>query len=114
MTIDEINRSTKEVLTPADIAPVLGADPYGINRAARENPEGLGFPVIVIGNRVKIPRRAFLHWMLYGRAIPEGILAAYEAIEEREEVRGNDYNGSDHGTRRVGGGGAAHQPERRG
>ena len=87
MTIDEIMRCTREVLSPTDIAEVIGADPYGINRAARENPEGLGFPVIIIGNRVKIPRRAFLHWMLYGRAIPEGILEAYAAIEEREEVR---------------------------
>ena len=87
MTIDEITRSTKEVLTPTDIAEVIGADPYGINRAARENPEGLGFPVIIIGNRVKIPRRAFLWWMQYGRAIPEGVLEVYAGIEEREEVR---------------------------
>ena len=96
MTIDEILRSTKEVLTPADIAPVIGADPYGINRMARENPAGLGFATIVIGNRVKIPRRAFLHWMLYGRAIPADVLAAYEGLEEREEVRNDDYNGQSH------------------
>ena len=97
MTIDEILRSTKEVLTPADIAPVIGADPYGINRMARENPAGLGFPVICIGNRVKIPRRAFLRYMMYGRAIPAGILEAYEGLEEREEVRLDDYNGHGHG-----------------
>jgi len=87
VTIDEIMRCTREVLTPTDIAEVIGADPYGINRMARENPAALGFPTIVIGNRVKIPRRAFLHWMLYGRAIPEGVMEVYAGIEEREEVR---------------------------
>ena len=87
MTIDEIVRSTKEMLTPADVAEVLGADPYGINRMARENPSALGFAVLVIGNRVKIPRRAFLYWLLYGNAPITPELAVYAGIEEREEVR---------------------------
>ena len=80
MTLDEITRSTKEMLSPADIAKVLGADPYGINRMARDNPRALGFAVMVIGNRVKIPRRAFLHWLCYGNAPI--------TREEREEARG--------------------------
>ncbi len=66
MTLDEITRSSKEMLSPADVATVLGADPYGINRMARDNPRALGFAVMVIGNRVKIPRRAFLHWIRFG------------------------------------------------
>jgi len=52
----------KEMLSPADVAPVLGCNPYAINVAARANPAALGFPVCRIGNRVKIPRRAFLRW----------------------------------------------------
>lgn len=63
MTLDEIKSSTKEVLTPADIAPVLGADPQDIRLQAKRNPERLGFNVAVIGTRVKVPRMAFLRWM---------------------------------------------------
>ena len=63
MTLDEIRNSTKEVLTPADIAEVLGADPQDIRVAARQHPERLGFNVAVIGTRVKVPKLAFLAWM---------------------------------------------------
>lgn len=63
MTLDEIRSSTKEVLTPADIAPVLGADPQDIRLQAKRNPERLGFNVAVIGTRVKVPRLAFIRWM---------------------------------------------------
>ena len=87
MTIDEILRSPKEMLSPADIADVLSVDPYGINRMAHESPGALGFATMVIGNRVKIPRRAFLYWLLYGNAPITPELAVYAGIEEREEVR---------------------------
>jgi hypothetical protein len=63
MTLDEIRNSTKEVLTPADIADVLNADPQDIRVAAKQCPERLGFNVTVIGTRVKIPRLAFIRWM---------------------------------------------------
>lgn len=63
MTLDEIRSSTKEVLTPAGIAPVLGADPQNIRLHAKRNPERLGFHVSVIGTRVKVPRLAFIRWM---------------------------------------------------
>ena len=62
MTLREIKSSSKEMLTPADVAPVLGCNPYSINVMARDCPDRLGFPVCMIGNRVKIPRRAFLRW----------------------------------------------------
>lgn len=64
MTLDEIRNSTKEVLTPADIAQVLGADPQDIRVAARLHPERLGFSVIVIGHRTKIPRKPFLDYLM--------------------------------------------------
>lgn len=63
MTLDEIRNSTKEVLTPADIAPVLGADPQDIRLAAKQRPNLLGFNVCIMGSRIKIPRRAFLNWL---------------------------------------------------
>jgi hypothetical protein len=63
MTLDEIRNSTKEVLTPADIADVLNADPQDIRVQARTAPEKLGFPVIIIKSRTKIPRLPFLRYM---------------------------------------------------
>ena len=67
MTMDEIRESTATYLIPADIAPVLGCDPYSINIQAKECPERLGFAVCMIGRNVKVPRKAFLYWMEYGR-----------------------------------------------
>lgn len=64
MTVEEIRASTKEMLTPAEVAEVLGCDKYSINVQVSEDIKNgvnsLGFPTIKIGNRVKIPRRAFL------------------------------------------------------
>lgn len=67
MTIEEIMRSTKEMLTPSDVAEVLGCDKYTINVQVAEDitngVNSLGFPVIKLGNRVRIPRRAFLKFI---------------------------------------------------
>ena len=63
MTLDEIKASDKLMLTPADIAPVLRADPQDIRLTARLHPERLGFPVIIIKSRTKIPRVPFLRYM---------------------------------------------------
>lgn len=62
MTLEEIKASAKEMLSPADIAPILGCNPYSINVMVKTAPARLGFPVCMIGNRVKIPRRPFLRW----------------------------------------------------
>ena len=62
MTITEMETSDKTVLTPGDVAGVLGCNPYAINVQAKQDPARLGFPVAMIGNRVKIPREAFLRW----------------------------------------------------
>ena len=63
MTLDEIRNSTKEVLTPAEVAEVLGCDPQDIRVQARTAPEKLGFPIIIIKSRTKIPRLPFLRYM---------------------------------------------------
>lgn len=57
MTLDEIRASDKAVLTPADVAPVLGVKPQSIRAA---DPVDLGFPVTKIGTRTLIPRKPFL------------------------------------------------------
>lgn len=63
MDISEIERSAKQVLTPADIAPVLGVNPQSLRMQAQKDVRQLGFPAAVIGTRVIIPRDGFLAWM---------------------------------------------------
>lgn len=68
MTVNEMIDSTKEMLTPKDVAEVLGCDPYTINVQVKQDiAEGVnsfGFPISKIGCRVRIPRRAFLRFIL--------------------------------------------------
>ena len=66
MTLDEIRASDKTVLTPGDVAPVLGCDPQDIRVQARIAPDKLGFNVIIVGTRIKIPRIPFLNYMTGG------------------------------------------------
>lgn len=63
MTLDELSTMTVDVLTPAQVAPILRLDADTIRGQARDCPERLGFNVIVAGSRVKIPRVAFLKFM---------------------------------------------------
>ena len=63
MTLQEIENCTKEVLTGTDVAPVLKCNPATLHMQAIEQPWRLGFPVIVMGSRVKIPRKPFLNFM---------------------------------------------------
>ena len=68
MTLKEIEESGKEVLTCAEVAPVLKCNPDTLHMQAIKGPKKLGFPVIVMGSRVKIPRRPFLAYMKEGQA----------------------------------------------
>ena len=61
MTLDEVRRSEKEMLSPKDIAPILGVHPYSINVKARKGT--LEFKSYFSGNRCKIPRIPFLKFM---------------------------------------------------
>lgn len=65
MTIHEMLASEATVLLPTDVAEVLRCDPQYVRITARDRPEALGFPVIVVGKRVKIPRLPFLRHMGY-------------------------------------------------
>ena len=61
--LTELEAMTDEVLTCQQVAMVLKASPATIHKQAMECPEKLGFPVIVMGSRVKIPRRAFIMFL---------------------------------------------------
>ena len=62
MTIEELKNSDKEILTPGDIAPILGCDANTIRHQARKDIKQLGFPASKLGARIKIPRQAFIDW----------------------------------------------------
>lgn len=68
MKLDEMRGSEKEFLTPEDVAEVIGCKAHAINLQARSDPSALGFPVCMMGTRVRIPRQGFLHWMSFGNA----------------------------------------------
>ena len=63
MTLTELEALPDEVLTCAEVAPVLMVNPQSIRVQAYECPEKLGFPVICIGNRVIIPKVGFIRFM---------------------------------------------------
>lgn len=70
MTLKDIEAIDKELLLMEDIAPFLGANPQNLRSQAQDNPAMLGFPVIVVGARVKTPKAGFVHFMKYGRTSP--------------------------------------------
>ena len=61
-TLNEIEHCGKDILAPADVAWYLQCDAYNITLQAREDPSKLGFPVIVMGTRTKIPREGFVRF----------------------------------------------------
>ena len=63
MTLDDLKRIDREFLTPAQVAEILNCSAHGIRIWARQRPEQLGFPVCIIGTRVRIPKRPFIQFM---------------------------------------------------
>ena len=67
MTREEAIKQIKEqdgmTITPAMAAVVIGCNPHLIRIQAQHAPHLLGFPVIRVGNRTKIPKKAFLEFI---------------------------------------------------
>lgn len=63
MSIEEMKGLAQDYLTPRDVAGCLGCTAYAINQQAKGDAGKLGFPVVIIGKRVKIPRIAFIKFM---------------------------------------------------
>ena len=61
VTLDDVRKSSKDMLTPNDIAPILGVHPYSINKAKKNGT--LEFKAMFIGKNLKIPRIPFLKYM---------------------------------------------------
>lgn len=54
-----IKDSNKIYMLASEAAKILRRDPQAIRSQAQKDPAKLGFPVCVIGRRVRIPREAF-------------------------------------------------------
>lgn len=63
MTVSEMEKSPKLMLTPGDVSEVLECHPHSIRRQAMSDPSKLGFPVVVMGTRVRIPKEPFLRFV---------------------------------------------------
>ena len=92
MTLQQIEQLPGEYLLPKHVAAVLDCEPYSINCAAQDDPDRLGFPVIITGNRVRIPKAGFLYFMKYGKPPLQPpdiwIDRAREAVLDRLKERG--------------------------
>ena len=66
-TLREIEALETEVLTCKDVSRVLCAGAYYLHEQAMKDPSKLGFPVIVHGTRVKIPKQPFVKFMREGK-----------------------------------------------
>lgn len=62
--IEEVKSMTSETIDAETAAKVLKCSPHSIRVTARARPEMLGFPTIVMGHRVRIPRIPFLRFLL--------------------------------------------------
>jgi len=62
-TLKDIEAIDKEILTIMDVRDFLDCDANAFRNQAHNDPSKLGFPVIVIGSRVKIPKAAFINFM---------------------------------------------------
>lgn len=67
MTILDIVNTTKDMLTPDDVAEVLGSDPATIRLMVQQDANALApLGPVRLGNRVKFPRQRFINWY-FGR-----------------------------------------------
>lgn len=63
MNLAAVKQMTCPTITPDIASRVLGCKPNNLRVAARQRPELLGFPVIVMGSRVRIPRIPFIRFL---------------------------------------------------
>lgn len=62
-TLKDIEAISKDLLTIMDIRDYLDCDANAFRLQAHKDPSKIGFPVIVIGSRVKIPKIPFIKFM---------------------------------------------------
>ena len=84
-TLEDIEAIPKNVLTIMDIRDFLGVDANAFRAQAREDKknhtDSFGFPVMIIGNLVKIPKQPFIKFMKGENNATAGIVSATERNE---------------------------------
>ena len=68
MTISDLKNSAADFISAEDAAEVIGCNPQSLRSQAQADPKKLGFPVVVIGARVRIPRLGFIAFVTGGLA----------------------------------------------
>ena len=63
MTIEELKSWEKDFVYADDVKTIVGVDPSSIRKQAHEDPSKLGFPVMVCGSVVRIPRKPFIKFI---------------------------------------------------
>lgn len=63
MTFEEIKESDKDFIFADDVKDVICVSPNALRKQAHEDPSKLGFPVMVCGTKVRIPRKAFIKFI---------------------------------------------------
>lgn len=61
--LEQIRQQEEPMITPVLAAAVIGCNPHLIRVQAAKAPHMLGFPVMRVGNRTKIPKKAFLEFV---------------------------------------------------
>ena len=64
--LEELKARDDVCINANDAAKVIGCNPQAIRITAREHPERLGFPLVVLGKRVYIPRVPFINFVESG------------------------------------------------
>ena len=55
LTFCDLEAMERETISPSEAAEIIGCNPQFIRIQARQDRKALGFPVIVMGHRVRIP-----------------------------------------------------------
>lgn len=63
MTVEDLKKMKKPVISGTMAARVIGMDSTRLIGYAREHPEKIQFPFQISGNRMKVPRIPFLRWL---------------------------------------------------
>ena len=63
MTLQELKDTKPLFVTADDLKEILEVNPANLRSQTQSDPQKLGFPVIVIGTRVKIPVKPFLRFL---------------------------------------------------
>ena len=63
MTLEELKEKRPLFVNANDLKDILEIDPANLRSQAQSDQEKLGFPVMVVGTRVKIPVKPFLKFL---------------------------------------------------